>query len=51
MACCGASKNVENPEKILKDLRKDDEKIVLKLNNLKLEFDQKESKWNCNVNN
>ena len=48
MACCGSSINNKNLTEILKALRNKDEKIFLKLNNLKLEFVQKEAKWNSN---
>ena len=51
MACCGPSKNFEDIDKIFKNLRNNEEQIVLKLNNLKLEFSPNEAKWNSNYIN
>ena len=48
MACCGPSMKPDNFEKLLKRVRYNSEIIDLKLDNLKLEFIPKESRWKSN---
>ena len=48
MACCGPSKNIADPD-LMKKLRKNEEIIKMNLNQLKLSFDPKDCKWECNI--
>ncbi len=45
MACCGSSKNFENIDAKLKQLRSNKEIISLRLDNLKLNFDPEQKQW------
>ena len=45
MACCGPSKQIDNINVLLKKIRKNEENISLKLDNLKLEFSPNNPIW------
>ena len=51
MACCGPSKINPNMDSWLKTLRKNEERISLKLDNEVYTFDPQESKWKSNLFN